>query len=126
MSKEDIETDPKKISAIYDWPQPRTGTEVCSFLRFTNYCRKFIHKYAQIAKPWNTLVSGDNAKSKKKLVEWNEDCETAFQKLKTLYSETCLFWHMPTTKSHYVCKQMPVKKVKELFCTKYRTMVHLE
>ena len=33
-------------------------------------------------------MSGDNAKSKKKLAEWNEDCETAFQKLKTLCSET--------------------------------------
>ena len=33
------------------------------------------------------LVSGDNAKSKKKLIEWKEDCETAFQKLKGLCSE---------------------------------------
>ena len=41
-------------------------------------------------KALNTLVSGDNAKSKKKLVEWNEDCETAFQKLKTLCSETSI------------------------------------
>ena len=39
-------------------------------------------------KPLNKLVSSDNVKSKKKLVEWNEDCETAFQKLKTLCSET--------------------------------------
>ena len=52
-----------------------------------NY-RKFIHRYAQITKPLNALVSGDNAKSKKKLVEWNRDCETAFQKLKQLCSET--------------------------------------
>ena len=44
--------------------------------------------YAHIAKPLNTLISGDNAKSKKKLVEWNEDCEKAFQKLKKLCSET--------------------------------------
>ena len=33
-------------------------------------------------------MSGDNAKSKKKLVEWDKYCETAFQKLKTLCSET--------------------------------------
>ena len=63
-------------------------TEVQGFLGFTNYYQKFIHKYAQIAKPLNALISGDNAKSKKKLVEWSEDCETAFQKLKTLCSET--------------------------------------
>ena len=32
-------------------------------------------------------MSGNNAKGKKKLVELNEDCETAFQKLKALCSE---------------------------------------
>ena len=57
-------------------------------LKVTNCYRKFIHKYVQIAKPLNILISGDNAKSKKKLVEWNENCEIAFQKLKTLCSET--------------------------------------
>ena len=36
----------------------------------------------------NTLVSGDNTKSKRKLAEWNEDYKTAFQKLKTLCSDT--------------------------------------
>ena len=84
MSKEGIETDPKKISAIHNWPQPKTVTEVHSFLGFMNYSRKFIHRYAQNAKPLNTLVSGDNAKSKKKLVEWNENCKKAFQKCNTL------------------------------------------
>ena len=80
--------DPKKVSTIHKWPQPQTVTEVHSFLGLTNYYRKFIHRYAQIAKLVNALVSGDNAKSKKKLVEWNKDCKTAFQKLKELCSET--------------------------------------
>ena len=52
-----------------------------------NYYRKFIHKYAEIEKTLKVLISRDNAKSQKKLVEWNGDCETAFQKLKTLCSE---------------------------------------
>ena len=63
-------------------------TEVCSFLGFMYYYRKFIHRFAQITKPLNALVSGDNTKSKKKLVEWNEDCEAEFQELKKLCSET--------------------------------------
>ena len=63
-------------------------TEVCSFLGVMNYYRKFIHRCVQITKPLNTLVSSYNAKSKKKLVEWNEDCEAVFQKLKGLYSKT--------------------------------------
>ena len=33
MSKDGIETDPKKIAVIKDWPVPKTMTEV-QFLRF--------------------------------------------------------------------------------------------
>ena len=82
VSKEGTEKDPKKISAIHGLAT--TMNSDCSFLGFTNYYGKFIHKHAQIAKPFNTLISGEDAKSKKKLVEWNDDCEMAFQKLKTL------------------------------------------
>ena len=32
MSKDGIETDPKKVTAISEWPVPRTVTEVQSFL----------------------------------------------------------------------------------------------
>ena len=125
MSKEGIETDPKKISAICKWPQPQTVTEVCSFLRFTNYYRKFIHKYAQTAKPLSTLVSSDNAKSKKKLVEWNEDCKTAFQKLKTLWSETLILVYANYNKPF--CLQTDASEIGlGAVFTNYRMMVHLE
>ena len=39
VSKGDIETEKKKVTTIQE----------CSFLDFTNYCHKFIPKYAQIA-----------------------------------------------------------------------------
>ena len=39
----------KKITAIQEWSVPKTVTDVCSFLGFTNYYHKFIPKYAQIA-----------------------------------------------------------------------------
>ena len=49
-----------------------------------NYYHKFIPKYAQIARPINQLVSGENANRKKNLVEWNEECQEAFNRLKQL------------------------------------------
>ena len=49
VSKEGIEMDPKKITAIKEWPVSKTVTEVQSFLGFTNYYHKFIPKYAHIA-----------------------------------------------------------------------------
>ena len=50
VSRKGIEIDPKKISAIQDWPQLKTVTEVQSFLGFMNYYQMFLHRYAQIAK----------------------------------------------------------------------------
>ena len=67
LSKDGIETEKKKITAIQEWPIPKTVTEVCSFLGFANYYHKFIPKYAQIAQPINQLVSGENANKKKTL-----------------------------------------------------------
>ena len=48
VSKDGIETEKKKITTIQEWLFPKTVTEVCSFLGFTNYYCKFIPKYAQI------------------------------------------------------------------------------
>ena len=88
VSKNGIETNPKKIRAIVDWPQSQTVTQMRSFLGFCNYNRKFIHQYAQIAKLLYKLISGDQAKMKRAHIDWNEDCEHAFQTLKGVCSQT--------------------------------------
>ena len=88
ISKDRVETDPKKIKAIVNWPRPSTVTDVHSFLGFTNHYRRFIHKYAHNTRPLNVLISGDNANKKKQAIKWNEDCEESFQKLKQPCSST--------------------------------------
>ena len=49
VSKDGIEREKEKVTAIQEWPIPKTVTEVHNFLGFTNYYRKFIPKHAQIA-----------------------------------------------------------------------------
>ena len=98
VSKDGIETETKKITAIQEWPIQRTVTEVCSFLGFTNYYHKFIPKYAQITQPINQLVSGENANKRKTLVEWNNECQQAFKKLKQLCSQTSILAYANYTK----------------------------
>ena len=63
-------------------------TEVRSFLGFTNYCHKFVPKYAQIAKPINQLVSRENTSKRKAEVDWTNECQVAFKHLKCLRSQT--------------------------------------
>ena len=73
-------------------------TEVQSFLGFTNYYCKFIPKYAQIARPINWLVSGENANKKKALVEWTEECQIAFEHLKHLCNQMPILAYANYTK----------------------------
>ena len=88
VSAAGIETDHKKIEAVKDWTQPRTVTDVRSFLGFTNHYRRFIRSYAKVAWPLNALISGDNANHKKSLVKWNPECQQAFDQLKDLCTKT--------------------------------------
>ena len=88
VSNKGIETDPKKIEAIVKWPGPHTVHEVRKFLGFTNYYRKFVYKYAQIARPLNKLISGENAKKKHRRVDWGEDQEISFSELKDACTKT--------------------------------------
>ena len=44
VSKDGVETDPKKIQVIVDWPVPKTVYDVRSFLGFSNYYRNFMYQ----------------------------------------------------------------------------------
>ena len=76
ISKEGIRPDPEKISAIKEYPAPRSVKEVRAFLGLANYYRKFVKDFAKIAVPLHDLT-------KKGLkFHWVEGCQSAFEKLK--------------------------------------------
>ena len=66
VSKDGIETHPKKVDAIKNWPIPVSVTDIRSFLGFTNHYHRFINGYVQIAKPLYKLISGKTANFKGK------------------------------------------------------------
>ena len=98
ISENGIETNPKKIEAIVKWPQPKTVTQMCSFLGFCHYYHKFIHRYTQIAKPLYRLISGDQAKTKQAKLFWDKKCEQAFKALKNICSRTPVLAYVDYTK----------------------------
>ena len=98
VSKDGIETNPKKIMAIVKWPRPKNITQVRSFLGFCNYYHKFIKNYAQIVKPLYLLITGDNARKKTNELEWTDTCEQAFGRLKEICSETPVLAYADYTK----------------------------
>ena len=98
VSKDGIGTDPRKVEAITNWPIPKSVTYVRSFLGFTNHYHRFIRKYTQITRPLYKLISGKNAKLKKKTVEWSSTCHLAFTNLKDLCSNTPILAYADYTK----------------------------
>ena len=86
--RQELRQIPKRLETFGNGPDPTTVTDVRQFLGFTNYYRKFIKHYAVVANPLNKLISGENAKKKNKRVEWTQECEESFQKLKNICTET--------------------------------------
>jgi hypothetical protein len=56
ISKKGIEMDPKKISAVIEWPKITTITQLRGFLGLIGFYRKFIKDFANIALPLTKLL----------------------------------------------------------------------
>ena len=61
--------DPQKVAAVEKWEQPRTVTEVRSFLGLAGYYRRFVKDFSVIALPLTRLTRKDVK------FEWDDNCE---------------------------------------------------
>ena len=90
VSKEGVTTDPEKIKAITEWPQPTTVTEGRSFLGFLSYYGGFIPNLSKDAKPLNKLLhnlEGTPSQKKKFKGCWGPEQQEAFETLQRLCTE---------------------------------------
>ena len=76
VSSEGISVDPAKVEAVANWEQPKTPTEVRSFLGLAGYYRRFVQDFSKIAAPLTRLTR------KNEKFEWTPKCEESFQELK--------------------------------------------
>ena len=58
ISHNSIEMDPAKVTGVVEWPVPSTKKELQSFLRFTNFYRRFIWDFSHHACPLFDLTNG--------------------------------------------------------------------
>ena len=77
VTEEGLLPDPSLLAAIRDIPPPTTATEVRSFLGLAGYYRRYVKGFAAIAAPLFALTR------KEALFHWSEDCQAAFDQLKT-------------------------------------------
>jgi hypothetical protein len=76
-----VTMDPVKVAGVAEWKEPKNVKDICKFLGFCNFYRRFIRGFSQIAKPLNNLL--------KKGVKWawEEAEQRAFNKLKKQVTE---------------------------------------
>ena len=78
VSGEGIEPLPEKLEAVRKMPPPTTPKEVRQFLGLVGYYRKFVPKFADIARPLTNLTKLDIP------YEWTARCQEAFEFLKEM------------------------------------------
>ena len=78
VSGEGIEPLPEKLEAVRKMPPPTTPKEVRQFLGLVGYYRKFVPKFADIARPLTNLTKLDVP------YEWTNRCQEASEFLKQM------------------------------------------
>lgn len=85
-------TDPDKVSAIRDFPQPRTIRQLRRFLGLTGWYQRFIKNYSTLASPLTDL------KGTAKAFKWNDQAQIAFDSLKACLVSAPVLVHPDFTK----------------------------
>jgi hypothetical protein len=73
-----VRPDEKRITAVKEYPEPRTTKELKGFLGLAGYYRRFLPNFSKIAKPLTELLKKDTP------YVWNDKTNEAFISLKTL------------------------------------------
>ena len=81
VSAAGIRVDPKKVSAVKEYPIPKTVTEVRAFLGLAGYYRRFCKEYSKVARPLHDLTHLDIP------FIWGPAQQNAFEVLKTKLTE---------------------------------------
>ena len=82
LSKDGIQTDPDKVTAIANLPTPTSIKDVRSLLGMTNYYRTSLPNYAKVAEPLIQLTR------KNVRFAWNDERQIAFDELKRLLTSS--------------------------------------
>ena len=75
-------------------PPPTTPREVKQFLGLIGYYRKFVPKFADIARPLNALTRKDVE------FEWTYICQQSFELLKNKLLEAQILWYPDPNKPY--------------------------
>jgi transposase InsO family protein len=109
VSTEGIKMDPEKVEAILNWQAPKSVSDIQSFLGFAGFYRRFIRDFSRKTKVLNDLTKGETyrtASGKRKVkyypFAWTEDCNKAFEALKTAFRDAPILAHFDPEKETWI------------------------
>ena len=76
VSQHGVATDPRKLEAVENWPEPKELKELQAFLGTVGYYRQYIKGFATIAKPLTRLTGA------RETWQWTKDQRESFETLK--------------------------------------------
>ncbi|KAG1926094.1 interleukin-1 receptor accessory protein-like 1-A [Pimephales promelas] len=83
ISSKGVQVDMDKVQCLDAWPSPKNVREVRQLLGFMSYYRRFVPRFAQLAKPLHALVGKGNKGKSAEAFVWSDECQSAFSKLKS-------------------------------------------
>jgi hypothetical protein len=87
ITREGIKMDEKKVESVLSWPTPKTVKDIQAFLGFANFYRRFIRSYSKIITSITRLLR------KNVPFEWDDNCDKAFNTLKTAFTMAPILTH---------------------------------
>ena len=82
ISNKGIRMDPRKVQTIKDLITPKNVKDIQAFVGFANFYRRFVKNFFAMAAPLIKLIK---LTRKSVIFSWNQECETAFQRLKDAF-----------------------------------------
>ena len=95
VSEKGVSVQQHKVRAVTEWPVPKGKKEVRAFLGLTNYYRRFIPAFSEIAAPLTDLTGKDVP------FRWTEREQFAFELLKRRMTTADVLAH-PRQDLHYI------------------------
>ncbi|CAG7830234.1 unnamed protein product [Allacma fusca] len=88
ISREGISTDPEKVASIINFPVPQNLSQSRGFAQLCSFYRKFVKDFSSICAPLYELT-----KKNKKNFLWSDECQIAFEDLKTRLASASILSH---------------------------------
>ena len=96
LMKDGLQMDANKWKVIQNWPQPKNGTELQSFLGSVNYLSKFITNLSSFREPLQDLLKSSNE------LVWLKVHDNAFKTLKSAIMKDVMLKYFDSNLSIYI------------------------